>query len=109
MGQVRDLVGAQGTTAAGVIRPAKNTRLEEGAIEDHLRTALEQIEQAYFTLGSLERVLLFYRRPRHAPAIGGQRVTGAGEVLLLGEELLARSLPLLRRHDWRCRHRGMLF
>ena len=34
----------------------------------------------------------------------GERVTGAGESLLLHEQLLARSLPLLLRHDRWCVH-----
>src|SRR5215467_2518836 len=54
---------------------------------------LEQIEQAYLALGSVELVLLVHGQPRHPAAFGGQRVTGVGQVLLLHEELLARSLP----------------
>src|SRR6267142_2837718 len=69
-----------------------------------LMVALEQIEQAYLALGSVELVLLLHRHPRHPSTLGGQRVTGAGQGLLLHEELLARNLPLLRRHDRRCFH-----
>src|SRR5271167_4123420 len=47
MGQVGHLIGAQGAAAAGVLGPAEHPGLEEGAIEDQLRAALEQIEQAY--------------------------------------------------------------
>jgi hypothetical protein len=36
----------------------------------------------------------FHGHPRHPPTLGGQRVTGAGQLLLLHEQLLARSLPL---------------
>src|SRR5467141_3621020 len=46
MGQVRDLIGAQGAAAAGVLGPAEHSRFEEGAIDDQLTAALEQIEQA---------------------------------------------------------------
>src|SRR6267143_433767 len=104
MGQVRDLIGAQGAAAAGVLGPAEHPGLEEGAIDDQLTAALEQIEQAYLALGSVELVLLLHRHPRHPSTLGGQRVTGAGQGLLLHEELLARNLPLLRRHDRRCFH-----
>ena len=102
MGQVGDLIGAQGAAAAGVLGPAEHPGLEEGAIDDQLPAALEQVEQAYLALGSVELVLLLHGHPRHPPAFGGQRVTGAGQGLLLHEQLLARSLPLLLRHDRGC-------
>src|SRR5215813_7796792 len=108
MGEVGDLIGAQGAAAAGVVGPAEHPGLEEGAIDDQLPTAFEKVEQANLTLGSLELMLL-HRRPRHAATLGGQRITGAGEGLLLHEELLQRSLPLLLGHDRGCLHRGMLF
>ena len=107
MGQVGDLIGAQGAAAAGVLGPAEHPGLEEGAIDDQLTAALEQIEQAHLALGPVELVLLLHSHPRHPPAFGGQRVTGAGQGLLLHEELLARSLPLLLRHDRGCVHREM--
>src|SRR5216683_3994802 len=107
MGQVRDLIGAQGTAAAGMHGPAEHPRLEEGAIDDQLTAALEQVEQGNLALGSVELVLLVHSQPRHPPAFGAKRVTGAGQSLLLHEELLARSLPLLVRHDWVCVHRGI--
>src|SRR6266508_3089200 len=47
-------------------------------------------------------------QPRHPPPRGGQRVTGAGQLLLFHEQLQARSLPLLRRHDRGCVHGGLL-
>src|SRR5580658_11040135 len=98
MGQVGDLIGAEGAAAAGVLGPAENPGLEEGAIDDQLTAALEQIEQAYPALGSVELVFLLHSQPRHPPAFGGQRVTRAGEGLLFDEELLTRRLPLLLRH-----------
>src|SRR5499427_3335976 len=107
MSQVGNLIGAQGAPAAGMLRPAEDAGLEEGAVDDQLTAALEQIEQAYLALGSIELVLLVHGQPRHPPAFGGERVTGAGQGLLLHEELLARSLPLLLRHDRGCVHREM--
>src|SRR5215469_11608773 len=96
MRQVRDLIGAQRTPPASVLGPAEHPGLEEGAINDELSTALEQVEQANLTLGPLELVLLLYRHPRHAAPLGGERITRASESLLLHEKLLPRSLPLLR-------------
>src|SRR5262249_17770284 len=60
------------------------------------------IEQANFALWSFELVFLFDGCPRHSPTLGGQRVTGVGQLLLLHEQSLARSLPFLRRHHFRC-------
>jgi hypothetical protein len=109
MGEVGDLIGAQGAAAAGMLRPAEHAGLEERTVNDQLRAALEQIEEAYLALRPVELVLLPQGQPRHPPTLGGQRVTGAGQGLLLHEELLARSLPFLRRHDWWCVHCEMLF
>src|SRR6266550_4554225 len=101
MSKVGDLVGAEGATAACVLGPAEHPGLEESAIDDQLLAALEQVEQANLTLGSVELVLLLHRHPRHPSTLGGQRITGAGQALLLHEEILARGLPLLLRHDFR--------
>ena len=94
-----DLVGPERTADAGMLRPAVHAGLEEGAIDDQLTAALEQVEQARFALGPVEHIGLFHGQPRHPPPLGGQRVTRAGHGLLLDEKLLARSLPLQRRHD----------
>ena len=108
MGQVRDLIGAQGATAARVLGPAEYPGLEEGAIDDQLPAVLEQVEQANLALGTFELVLLLHHHPRHPSTLGGQCVTGAGQLLLFQEELLPCSLPLPFRHDpWglhSCRH-----
>src|ERR1700686_4833466 len=71
--------------------------------------AWEQVEQAPLALRPVKLVLLLHGEPRHPPAFGGQRVTGAGQLFLLHEQLLARSLPLLLRHDRGCVHREMPF
>src|SRR5439155_7800088 len=85
----------------GMLGPAFHAGLEESAVDDQLTAAMEQIEEARLTLGPVELVRLLHGQPRHPPTLGGQRVTGAGQLLLLHEQLLARSLPLLRRHDSR--------
>src|SRR5882672_354479 len=99
MGDMGDLIGQEGAAAAGVFGPAEHAWLEEGAIDDQLTAALKQVEQANNTLGPIELVLLLDRHPRHPSTLGGQRITGTGQSFLLHEELLPRSLPLLRRHD----------
>src|SRR5882757_11568994 len=102
MSEVGNLIGAEGTAAARVIGPTEHSRLEECAIDDQLLAALEQVEKANLTLQSCELVLLLHRHPRHPSTLGGQRVTRAGEGLLLHEELLLRRFPLLPRHDRGC-------
>ena len=104
MGEVGDLVGPQGTATASMVRPAVHAGLEKGAVDDQLVPALEQVEQTRFALGSIELVLLLYGQPRHPPTLGGQRVTGAGQLLFLHQQLLARSFPFLRRYDRGCLH-----
>src|SRR6267142_973322 len=90
-----------------MLRPAVHAALEEGAVDDQLTAALEQVEQARFALGPVENICLFHGNPRHPPSLGGQRVTGAGQGLLLDEKLLARSLPLWRQHNRRGAHGGL--
>src|SRR6266446_10223012 len=81
MGQVRDLIRAKRAATAGVLGPAEHPGLEEGAIDDQLPAALEQVEQANLTLGPVELVLFLHCRPRHPSTLGGQRITGAGQGL----------------------------
>ena len=108
MGEVGDLVGAQRAAAAAMLRPAEHAGLEEGAVDDELTPAREQVEQARFAFRPLEGVCLVDGHPRHPPALGGQRVVGAQLGLLLDEQLLARGLPVLRRNDRRRVHGGQL-
>ena len=99
MGEVGDLVGSERAAAAGMVGPAEDAGLEEGAVDDQLTAALEEVEQARFAPGAFEFVLLLDRDPGHAPALGSQRVALAGEVFLLGEQLLAGGKPFVLRHD----------
>jgi hypothetical protein len=80
---------------AGMLGPPLHAGFEEGAVDDQLTATLEQVEQARFALGSVELVLFLNSQPRHPPTLGRQRVTGAGQLFLLHEQLLKRSLPLL--------------
>ena len=76
--------------------------LEEEAVDDQLAAPVEQVEQARRPVRALEAVVLLDGHPRHPAPLGGERVAGAGELLLLHEQLLAGGLPLLGRDDrWR--------
>jgi hypothetical protein len=99
VGGVGDLVGHVRAADAGVLGPSVHAGLEEGAVDDQLAAPLEQVEQAGRAVRALEAVLLLHRQPRHPPALGGQRVTVAGQLLLLHQQFEARGLPLLGRHD----------
>src|SRR6185503_7443275 len=109
MREVCNLVGHEGTAAAGMLGPTKHARLEERAVDDQLTPAFEQIEQAHLAARPFELVLVRHRQPRHSPALGCQHVTGAGQCLLLHEKLLTRSLPLFRRYERGCLHCDTLF
>jgi len=77
-GDMRDLV----TTMEQPIQAcwaSLHTGFEEGAVDDQLTAALEQIEQAHFALGPSELVILLQRQPRHPPRSAAKRVTGAGQ------------------------------
>jgi hypothetical protein len=99
VGEVRDLVGHERAPAAAALGPAFHAGLEEEAVDDELPAPGEQVEQARRPVRPLEAVRLLDGHARHPPALRGQRVTGAREVLLLDQQLLACGLPLLRRHD----------
>jgi len=99
MGEVADLVGPQGAAAAGMLGPSEHPWLEEGAVDNQLSATLEQVEQAHLALRPVESVRLLHRHPRHPTTLGGQRVMGAHHGLLLHQQLVARSRPLLWRHD----------
>src|SRR5579871_3855918 len=103
MGQMGDLIGAQGAATARMIGPAEHPRLEEGAIKDQLPAALEEVGQAGLTLWPDKLVLFFDGHPRHSPAFGGERIPQAGQGLLFYQKRLARGFPLLLRHN-----RGMV-
>src|SRR5277367_2137853 len=98
MREVGDLIGSEGAAAAGMVRPAKHAGFEEGAVDDELAPAFEQVEQARFAVASVELVLLLYSHPRHTPALCGQRIALAGELLLLSQQVLASRKPFIVRH-----------
>ncbi len=103
-----DLVGSQRAAPAGMVGPAEHARLEEGAVDDQLTAAVEQVEQAGLAVRPLEHIVLLHGHPRHAPALGGQRVACACVFLLLHEHPLARRLPFPGRNDRGLLHREPL-
>src|SRR5580658_2188593 len=109
MRQVPNLISAQGTTTARVLGPAEHSGFKERTIDNQLTATLEQIGQANLALGSVELVRFLHGQPRHPSALGSQRIAGARHRLLFHEELLARSVPLLLRHDRGCVHGEVSF
>src|SRR5215218_3350060 len=108
MGGVGDLVSEEGTARArplGVrlatlrVRIGGDLRPVEGAVDDQLTAALEQVGKRGRPVRTLEAVLFLDRHPRHPAALGRERVTGSGVLLLLDEQFLAGGLPLLGGDD----------
>jgi hypothetical protein len=54
MGDMGDLVGHEGAAATGMFGPAEHAGLKEGAVDDELTAAVEQLEQARLALGRQE-------------------------------------------------------
>ena len=54
MGEVGDLIGPEGAAAAGLLGPAEHPGFEEGAIDDQLTPAFEQVKQARLAARSVE-------------------------------------------------------
>src|SRR5215469_2312796 len=100
MGEVRNLISSERAAAAGMLGPTEHPGLEERAIHDELTAAFEKVEQAHLSVGPEELVRFLNRHPRHSPPLGGQRIAGSGQSLLLHQELLTRRVPVLSRHDW---------
>ena len=108
MRDMRDLVGHHRAAHAGVLGPAAHARLVEGAVDDQLAAAVEQVGEARLAIRPLEHIVLLHGHPRHPPTLGRQRVTCAGVFLLLHEHPLARRLPFPGRYDRRLLHREPL-
>src|SRR5919107_2029752 len=113
MGGVGDLVSEEGAARArplGVsvatlrVRVGGDLRPVEGAVDDQLTAALEQVGKRGRPVRTLEAVLLLDRHPRHPAALGRERVTGSGVLLLLEEQFLAGGVPLLGGDYGGCVH-----
>src|SRR5438874_9367197 len=97
MSGVSNVVSHHGATDACMFWPADHPRLEEGAVDDQLTTAVEQIEQTSLAVGPLEVVLFLHGHPWHPPTLGRQRVTSVGQLLLFYKQFPARRFPVFRR------------
>src|SRR6266542_4318267 len=106
---VSDLVGYHGAANAAMLGPAFHAGLEEGAVNDQLTAAIEEVEQTRFAIGPVELILLLHGHPRHPPTLGRQRITSAGQLFLHHEQFLPRTLPLLRGHHFRYFHVFLFF
>src|SRR3954451_11533804 len=102
--EVGDLVGEGRAPGAAALGEARDAGLVEEAVDDELAAPVEQVEQACRAVRALEAVVLVDRHARHAAALGGERVARPGQLLLLGEQVGAGGLPLLRGHDGRQVH-----
>src|SRR3954470_10176149 len=103
-----DLVGHERAATAAALGPPGHAGLEEEPVDDQLAAPLEQVEQARRPVRALEAVVLLHGHTRHPAAFGRQRIARPGQLLLLHEQFLARSVPLLRRHDRRHVHSSVL-
>jgi hypothetical protein len=79
--------------------PTEHSRLEKGAIDDQLRIAFKQVEQANLARWPVKRVFLLHRYPRHPSTLCSKRITGPHMGLLFHEKLPTSSIPLLLRDD----------
>src|SRR5205823_3356786 len=74
-------------------------RAEHEVIDEQLAAAVEEISQRLLAVWALEDVLLLDRLPGKALSLLRQLVACACELLLLGEQLLARLEPLVVADD----------
>lgn len=78
-----DLVSVHRAPTTAFLGVLLHAWIEEEPIHDQLPAPVEEVDQARRVVGALEGVLLVHGHHRHAAALGGQRVTGAGVLLLL--------------------------
>ena len=78
------------SAVGGDLRPV------EGAVDDQLAAAVEEVGQAGRAIRALEAVVLFDGHPGHPPPLGREGVACAHVLLLLHKQLLASRLPVLR-------------
>ena len=107
MGEVGDLVGEEGAAAAAALGPALHARARRRSGRRPAAGAPRTGRAGWRDRPGPRSVLLVHGHPRHPAALGGQRIAGAGQLLLLHQQLRAGGLPFLRRHDWRGVHCGL--
>ncbi len=103
--EVCDLICPERTSGASGIGITGHVRVEEEPVDDQLAAAFEEVEQAHRSVRSLELVVLDDLHARHAAPLGGHRVAGPGQLLLLHQQLRAGGFPFLGCHyGWRIHH-----
>src|SRR5262249_57720040 len=70
---------------------------EEEGVHRQPARAVEEVGRGLPPVGGVEEVGFLPPQPGERPPLGAQRVTPPGELLLLGEELLARRQPFVPR------------
>ena len=68
MGQIRNLVCSERTAETGVIGPATNAGIEEGAVDDELTATREEVEKTQSPVRPVECVVLL--RPPSTAFVG---------------------------------------
>src|SRR5215217_5148079 len=79
-------------------------RAEHEVVDEQLRATVEELAERLRPRLGLEAVVLLDRHPGKLPPFPRELVAATGELLLLREQLLARSLPLLSGSDLVVRH-----
>jgi hypothetical protein len=100
----RQLVGARGAAGAALVPSG----VEHEVVEDELAAALEQVGQVHGAVGALEGVVLLHLDHGQVAALGAEGVAGAGQLLLLGQQVLASGQPLVAADDPGKAHRELL-
>jgi hypothetical protein len=77
-------------------------------VHQQLAPAVEQVQQAHRALGPVEDVLLTDLDHRQPAPLCVQLVASPGQLLLVGEQLLACHQPLVMRDDPRVSHLELL-
>src|SRR6185312_11831802 len=77
-------------------------------VDDQLETALEHVDEAHGTGGAVEYVVLLDFDHGQVAALGVELIPQPGQVLLLGEQLLAGTQPRLPGSDPGKAHHGLL-
>jgi hypothetical protein len=87
----------------GQERAARATLLPSGTehevVDQQLAAPAEQVGEALLAVRPVEDVLLLDLDPGQLTALRAQLIAQPREVFLLAKELLARSEPVLSRHD----------
>src|SRR5215471_2014470 len=92
--------------AVEIVRPTRAMRAtgipiwtEHEVIDDQLTAAVEQLRQGLVSVRPLEYIILAHALPGQLAALLAQPIAHARELLLLDQELLARSDPFVVRYD----------